>query len=286
MAEVSGAPFARRLTGIPTADDIILGRGIVLGHELLTTTFLEDADGWFDLGECPEFAVEPTAEFVEHFSARAGKRVLDKKLVIQEKFEVRFGLEELNEKNFALYASATPESRTNAYTAGFTEYAMITAVELGRYYQIKNSSGVEARGITASDLTVEKSGAPDVALDSTDYELKDDSGMLFFKSTATHLADGDQVDVTLAAKAGADTLRRIPFQSRTRSVTIALKLLGEDPDSGRRYELWIPKITLAPAGAFNMISAQDWLRMGFVGSAEKRDSSTVVAYITPLPAAA
>lgn len=287
MAEVSSAPFARRLTGVPTPDDILLGRGKLYGHELNASTYAEDADGWFDMGETPELVIDPSAEFVEHYSSRSGRKFLDKKIVIQEKFDVRLALEENNEKNFALWSSATPAAITNPTIAGFTEYAWVSAVELGRYYQLKDSSGNPARGVTLADLTLEKSGAPDVALDSTDFELESESGMVFIKSTATHIADGETIDATLTARAGADTTRRIPIQSRTTSVTVALKFIGLDPDSGRKYELWIPKITLAPAGGFNLItSGQEWLRMGFTGSAEKRDSSTAIGYMSPLPAAA
>lgn len=284
MAEVSNAPFARRATGVPTADDILLGRGRLFLHEL-DSSFDEDGDGWAELGECPELVLEPSSEFIEHFSSRSGLRVLDKKILVQQKFDVRFALEEVNERNAALFFSATPEARTNAAVAGFTEYAWIAAVELGRWYQLKDSTGLEARGITAANLTLEKSGSPDVALVAgTDYELDTASGMVFFKSTAANCADGDTIDATLAAAAGADTTRRIPVQSRD-SVTVSLKFLGEDPDDGRKFELWIPKITIAASGGFNLISGNDWLRMGFTGAAEKKDADTAIAYISALPAA-
>ena len=285
MAEVSNAPFARRTTGVPTADDILLGRGKLYAHEL-TAAFAEDGDGWFDLGECPELVLEPSSEFLEHYSSREGLRVLDKKIVVQQKFDVRFALEELNEKNAALFFSATPEAITNAAIAGFTEYQMIAAVELGRHYQIKNSAGNPARGVATADLVVEKSAGPDVLLvEGTDYTLNSAEGTIFFLSTATNIADGDPVDVTLTARAGADTTRRIPVQSRE-SVTVALKFIGQDPDNSRKFELHIPKITLASAGGFSLISAQEWLRMGFNGAAEKRDASTEIAYLSALPAAA
>lgn len=283
MAEVSSSPFARRTTGVPTPADIILGRGKLYGAEL-TTAYAPDADGWFDLGECIEFALEPSSEFLEHYSSREGLRTLDKKILVQQKFDVRFVLQELHERNAALFLSATPASYTNAAIAGFTEYEMVSAVELGRYYDIVNSTSQRATGIDNTDLVVEKQGSPDVALvEGTDYTVQEAEGRIFFLSTASNIADGDKADVTLTANPAADTTRRIAVQSRD-TVTIALKFYGEDPGTGRKYELFIPKITLAPSGGLGLITAQEWIQLAFTGAVEKKDADTAIAYVMALPA--
>lgn len=282
MAEVSSSPFARRTTGVPTPDDIVLGRGKLYGAEL-TAAFAPDGDGWFDMGECSEFSLEPSTEFLEHYSSREGLRTLDKKIPIQQKFDLRVVLQELNEKNAALWLSATPAAYTNAAIAGFTEHQMIAAVELGRWYDIVNSSGQRAVGIDNTDLVVEKSGSPDTTLtEGTDYTVDEAGGRIFFLSTASGIVDGDPIDVTLTANASADTTRRIPVQSRD-SVTLALKFYGEDPDSGRKYELFIPKCTLAANGSLGLITEQEWIQMAFTGAAEKKDADTAVAYFMALP---
>lgn len=364
MAEVSDAPFARNETGLPNAGDIILSGGQILLHEL-DDSFDEDGDGWADLGEIPELAIEPSTEFKEHYTTRTGKRVLNKKIPIQQKFDVRFALEEVNERNAALFFAATPEAETNAATAGFAEYEMIPAAKLGRRYQVKDSSGNKARGINPAKLVLEAQGATqvlasagrtltfatagdtitastgsfiddgfyvgrtlvvagtvsnngsytiiavtalvitvsqnltnegplnatatldsaDVTLDSTDYSLESESGLVLIKATATHIAEGEPIDATLTADAGADTTRQIPVQTRE-AVTVALMFIGNDGDNGRKYALVIPKISIAANGAFGLVTDNDWTRMTFTGAAEKKDADTPVAYFVALPASA
>lgn len=285
MAEVSGAPFARNTTGVPSADEIVLSGGELFLSEL-TAAGAEDADGWANLGEVKELALEPTSEFLEHYSTRTGRRVLDKKILIQQKFDVRITLEAANERNASIFLQATPEALTNPAIAGFTEYAFIAAVELGRHYQLVNSAGVPVRGAASGALLLEKSGGPDVTLvEGTDYTFDSASGMVFFKTTAPNIADGNAVDATLTAAAGADATRRIPVQSRTQ-VTVALKFIGVDGDSGRKFELYIPKITLAASGTFGLVTNNEWLGMALAGAAEKKDATTAIAYISALPAAA
>jgi hypothetical protein len=284
MAEVSSSPFARNTTGVPSSEEIVLSGGELFLHEL-DADGDEDGDGWVNLGEVRELALEPTSEFLEHYSTRSGRRVLDKKILLQQKFDVRIGLEAANERNAAIFFQATPEAITNPAVAGFTEFAMITAVELGRWYQVVNSAGLPARGITTGNLLLEKDAVSDVTLvEGTDYELDTASGMVFFKTTATNIADGNTVNATLTAAAGADTTRRIPVQSRE-NVTVALKFLGVDGASGRKFELYIPKITLAASGAFGLVTNNEWTQMQLTGAAEKKDADTAVAYISALPAA-
>jgi hypothetical protein len=284
MAEVSGAPFARNTTGVPSADEIVLSGGELFLHEL-DADFDEDGDGWVNLGEVREFALEPTSEFLEHFSTRSGRRVLDKKILLQQKFDVRIGLEAANERNAAIFFQAEPEAITNPTVAGFSEYQWIPSVELGRYYQLVNSAGLPARGVTLGNLTLEKDAGTDVTLVSgTDYTLDTASGMVFFKTTAANIADGDPVNAALTAAAGADTTRRIPVQTRDQ-VTVALKFLGVDGDSGRKFEFYIPKITLAASGAFGLVTNNEWTQMSLTGAAEKKDADTEIAYISALPAA-
>jgi hypothetical protein len=285
MAEVSSAPFARNTTGVPSADEIVLSGGELFLHEL-DDSGDEDGDGWVNLGEVKELALEPTSEFLEHYSTRTGRRVLDKKILLQQKFDVRIGLEAANEKNASIFFQAEPEALTNPAIAGFSEYAWIAAVELGHHYQLVNAAGVPVRGAALADLTLEKSGGPDVALvEGTDFTFDSASGMVFFKTTAVNIADGDTVDATLAAEATANSTRRIPVQTRDQ-VTVALKFIGVDGDSGRKYELYVPKITLAASGAFGLVTNNEWTQMQLTGAAEKKDAATAIAYISALPAAA
>lgn len=287
MVDVSGAPLSPNTTGTPNPDDYLLGRGELFYSELDADD--EPADsatdgGFLHLGNCPQLELVPSSEFLEHYSSMQGLKSLDYKLVIQQKFDVNFQLEEANEANAALFFSATPEAVTNAAVAGFTEQEIIDAVHKGRWYRIIDpTTGNRAWGIAAADLTLEKQGAPDTPLViDVDYTLDEARGLVKFLTTGVVLADGDDVDATLAANPLADSTRRIPVQSRS-SVTVALLFYGINPKTARQYELLIPKITLAANNPFGLISADSLTSMSFSGSAEKKDSTTAIAYITPLP---
>lgn len=283
--ETTISPFVRNTTGTPNPDDYLLGKGEVHWSEL-TSADVPDGNGFVHLGNVPEFTIVPSSEFLEHYSSMTATKQLDQKILIQQKFDVKLRLEECNEFNAALFFQATPAATTaNVAVAGFTAYAHTPVVKKGRWYPIVNSSGVRARGVTAANLTVTKTSGGSACTLNTDYEVKAAAGMIRFLTTGSVLADGDSVTIALAADANADATREIPVQSRTSSVTGALLFIGVNPKTGRKYELFIPKITLAAEGEFNLISEQ-LTSMSLSGSAEKKDTSTYIATITALPGGA
>jgi hypothetical protein len=127
--------------------------------------------------------------------------------------------------------------------------------------------------------------SPDVVLvEGTDYELGSAEGEIFFLTTSAYASanDGVPIDVTLAARAGADTMRRIPVQSRG-EVTGALKFYGENPRDERKFLLYIPKVTINPDGELSLITAQELTVIPFTGAAVKKDTNTAIAYLYALP---
>lgn len=282
-AETTISPFVRNTTGTPNPDDYILGKGEVFWAEL-TALDVPDANGFRHLGNCPELKIIPSSEFLEHYSSMSTTRQLDAKILIQQKFDVRLRLEEGNEHNAALFFQASPAATTaNVAVAGFVAYAMVPVAKKGNWYQIVNASGVPARGVTTANLTVTKTVGGTAMANAVDYEVRQAEGMIRFLTTGAVITDGDSVTVALAANANADATREIPVQSRTTSVTGCLKFIGVNPKTSRKYELLVPKITLAASGEFDLISEQ-LTSLSFEGSAEKKDNSTYIATITALPA--
>jgi hypothetical protein len=284
MANVSDSPFSANTSGEADVDLIGVGRGFLLAAKL-DDDDEPDGDGEFDLGEIPELTIEPSSEFIEHYSSRNGFRNLDKKILIQQKFDVRFRAQERNLRNAEIFFAAEAEAYTNPTIAGFVEHVMIAAVKLGRWYPIKNAAGVHARGIASADLLLEKDAATDVTLvEGTDYELDEAAGMVRFLTTATNIAEGNAVNATLTANPLADSTQRVPVQSVDGQWKVALRFIGTDPETGRKFELYIPKITLAADGSMPLItSGEEWMSLGFTGAAEKKDADTAIAYLTPLP---
>lgn len=252
-----------------------LGRGALYFSEL-------DANGnpgaWRDLGNSPKFNLKLTSSEIEHMSSRQGVKTVDAAVTIERKITGQFDLDDLDLQNIAmLFGGTAYTAQTNAAVAGFSEYAMVTSVELGRWYDIVNSSGVRAYDVLTADLTVEKSGSPDTTLvEGTDYELDEDMGRIFLKSTASNIAAGDQLDVTLAARAGAKTLHVVKALNKT-SISGALKFISKDPSHGNRSkEYQLHKVTIRPAADYELVG-ETWLKAGFEFTAYESASTRYTA---------
>lgn len=262
-------------TGTPNVDHHALGRGKVY----LATLGSDDAPGPFlDLGNCTKFSSKITTEELKHMSSRRGVKIVDKTVVTSQDTGGSFSLDEINYQNLALFLGGTASAaNTNAATAGFTEYKMIDGVVLGRWYELRNSSGVRAYDITAGDLTVEVSGAPDVALTlGTDYLLDADMGMIFFPTTGGTAVANDDIDVTLAAKAGAKTISKVIAAQGTQTF-YALKFLGNNPVDENAEDEWnFYKVTLRGNGEIGLIDDK-FIEIGFEFSATSSNWTAVSA---------
>lgn len=275
--------MALNKTGTPDTNDIVLGRGKLYIAANDSSTDLPTT-GFRDCGNCPAFTVTVTTESLKHQSSMTGYKTTDIDVVISREISaVAFDLEEQSDQNLALWMLGTTSSaQTNGTVAGFTEYAMITSVTKGLWYPIVNSTGVRCYNITTGNLTVEKSGSPDTPLvEGTDYVLNTEMGLIFFKTTSSTLSNSDQVDVTLAAAAGAGTVDKV-FALMDSARTYCVLFIEENPNDGSALkEYRFHKVQVAPSGDLAKIS-DDWGKMSFSGSAQKSNATSLSAspYVT------
>lgn len=282
---MSLGPFRRNTTGITNPQDYLLGRGKLYYCELLSTDLPdEDGDGWVDVGNVPEFSVTSETNILDHFSSQSGLRSRDKRIVIDQAFNLSFQAEEFNEENALLWLFSTPAAATNGTIAGFVERTIITNVKKGRNYPIVDASGNRCTGFRASDLTLEKSGSPDTALTlNTDYTVDTQAGLVHILTTGAVLADGDEVDGTLVAYGSGEATRFVPLQNRT-VVDVAMEFIGSNPDTGGKFILHLNKVSLSPDASLNLITASEMARMSFRGACERVPSLTYpVGWIMAVP---
>lgn len=248
----------RNLTGIPTSDEYYLGRGILYVAEL-------DANGkpkgYRDLGNTPGFKITVEGETLEHQSSRSGLKKTDVEIQISQKLTLGLTLENFSHENLVLLFSGAKADHTNVSVAGFVEHEMVAAgtIELGRYYDLVNSSGERAYDIDAANLTVKTTNATPVTLvKDTDYTVDTEFGRIFLLSSSTALAtaigNSEGLDVTLTADAGAKDVHEVQALKST-AVTCALKFIGENPaNDNKKVEVQIHQVKLKPSGDFNFIS--------------------------------
>lgn len=256
-----GAP---NTLGTPNVDDYVLGRGIVYIADLTAGV----PGPWRDLGNAPAFAVNNETETLEHKSSRSGLAVVDKEVTLSRKSAISFQLDEINAENLAEFFSGEKDSVTNPGVAGVAEQvAKYVNVELGRWYRLTTSAGVPIMDVPVANLTLEKDGAPDVALvENTDFVYDQAGGRFFLMSTAVNIAAGDSANITIAATAGAAaTIRKVNFLTQTERL-VAICFQCENPaNNGKKGWYYFWKVSLKSDGDYSLI-ADDWATLGFSGA--------------------
>lgn len=269
-------------TGVPKTEDYNLGRGVLYFAELDSTT--QRPIAYRDLGNSPDFKISIDLESLEHQSSRQGLKVVDKQVVISQKCSVTFSLDEVNHENLSAFFSGEKSTHTNVSVAGFAEHLMVADgdLEVGRWYDIVNSSGSRAYDIDATKLNVDTNETVQVTLvKDTDYTLDATMGRIFIKSTstkaATAISAGKGLQVTLTADATAAAVNEVRTLNST-GIIGALKFIGANPaDEDKQTEYQFHKVTLKASGEFALIG-DDWTQMTFSAAAE---SNTLASSTSP-----
>jgi hypothetical protein len=88
----------------PSTSNYALGKGI-LKFDRFDGSGLPT--GLRDLGNAPNFTIQPVVETLEHFSSREGIKKKDKTVIVSAGLTVKFTLDEYDRKNLALAMMAT-----------------------------------------------------------------------------------------------------------------------------------------------------------------------------------
>lgn len=257
-------------TGTQNVDEYTLGRGILYVGELSNDIPVN----WRDVGNATAFNLTVTTETLPHYSSRAGVRVKDKEVIVQTELNYTITLDSVNDENASLFFLGEKGTYTNV--TAFAEHEMITGAVLGRWYDVKNSSGARAYGITTG-LVVEV-GANALTAD-TDYILSDDGSQIFLPVTATDGAGGgagslagENIDVTLTSSGGASTLPEVKALTNS-GTNVALKFVSINPAaSDAKTEYVIHKTTPKPDGDYSLIG-DEWTEFSLTGAAESNTTA-------------
>ena len=256
-------------TGLPQTKDYSLGRGKLYIAKLNVATGKPDASGWRDIGNVPAFTTSVDVEELLHQSSQAGLKVTDKRVVVSQTLNFSFSMDETSSQNMALFFSGDTALVTNPAVAGFTAVVLTTSAKLGRWYDIVNSAGVRAVDITPANVTAREAGTPTTLVLNTDYRLDTKMGRIFLLSTATGIADGETLDVALAADAGASA-QLDQVKALTKSAEqLVLKFIAENPaNNDQQVELEFHSVTLSADGDLSLIG-DDWITMQVTGTAQQ-----------------
>lgn len=262
------------LSGDTDPQSYRLGRGKIMVASL--SSYLPDDNGFRDLGNAPEVNVTIETETLEHVSSREGTKTVDKEVPLSQKMKISFQIDEINFQNLALFYSgeAVADAITNPAVAGAADVVLVTsapdlAAVGGRWYQLK-VSGVRCYDIDSTKLSLKSDTAGDnnTLIEGTDYEVWEKQGMVKLLTGSTLIDEGDDVEFTLTADAGAVAPAEVRALTQT-TQTLAILFIEENPvDGDTETEHLFHQVQLKPQGDFGLIS-DEFSALGFEGIVER-----------------
>lgn len=281
--------MALNSTGAGDTREYVLGRGGVYLAQISATTGYPLAYRF--LGNAPEFAVNMDVQELLHFSSQRGLKVADKRVEISRTIGLSFKLDEVSQQNLAMFFGGTNANVTNPAVAGFgTAMAPITitaTAELGVWYDLRNAAGTRCMIEDPTKLVVLSGNMSPITLGADDYSLDEDTGRIFLITAA---AGGDAVvgealtfyvsaDVSAAA-----TLQQMEALADTQR-NYALKFISLNAsESDEMREFQFHSVSISPDGDSALLG-DDWMVMGFKGSAQVNSLLAKTLTITTLPRA-
>lgn len=277
--------MAKNFSGAPNTRNYLLGRGAIYVSALSASTGLP-AD-YRHLGNAPAFSMTVEEETLEHQSSLSGLKVTDARVVLSKEIQFSFELDEIEDNNLELFLSGTSSNVTNPAVAGFTNNTLIPSAVLGRWYDLQTTAGVRAYDIQdGSDIALSEDplGSPTSLVEGTDYETDLVNGRIRLLSTATNVADGEDVGLVLAADAGpTSAYERIDALAGSNTQKYAVKFVSINPQDGNRNtEYEFAKASLSADGEMGLIS-DEFATMGFSGVAEASTERGFTLYVTSIP---
>lgn len=166
-------------------DNYTLGRGRLFFARYLANS--RTPDGFFYLGNSPEFNLTISADYLDHFDSDAGVKEKDQSIPLQINRTGTITLDEIISRNLALFFFG--DSSTLTATAATASTDTLEAVHLGATYKIGQSDS-NPTGAWGLDTVVVKVATVTKVLD-VDYELDEDLGLITILETGSIAALAD-----------------------------------------------------------------------------------------------
>lgn len=258
-------PPGLNTSGLPDPGSYTLGRG-----KLFFAQNVNSLPGAYrDLGNATEFTYTVEAEKIEHQSSREVNKTVDKTVPGLKKVSLAFTLDEINFQNIAAFVSGSTATHVNPAKSAQTEFNLVSAVELGRWYDIRVPvTNARAYRFTATNaIKLQKTGSAIDLVAGTDYILDAEFGRVFIPATGGTLIAGDGLDVAWSADpANKDISEVRGLVSASLQGAILLDSINA-ADGGARTAYQFHKVTLEGQGDASLIG-DEFMTMQFTGSVE------------------
>jgi hypothetical protein len=231
------------------ANNYTLGRGKVYFARFLpgTTT----PDGFFYIGNTPEFSLTIESEALDHYSSDEGIREKDDSVPLEVNRTGSMTTDNIDPKNVALFFFGADSTVTQSVVASAP--FVINDIHAGHSYKL-GSTGINPAGhfgINATGLTVVKNPGSVTLNINTDYVIDLDMGIISFVAGGA-AAEGDDVTVTYAIRASS----RSRVLSGSTPVEGAMIYRTKNP-KGADCAFYMPYCKITPNGDY-ALKGDEW----------------------------
>lgn len=225
-----------------------LGRGKV--HFARFKPGTTEPDGFFYIGNTPEFSLTIESETLDHFSSDEGIREKDDSVPLEVNRTGSMTTDNIIPKNVALFFFGSSTVLTQAPVASTTE--TIEDINAGHSYKLGVTSNnlTGYMGIDNTGFVVEVGATPLVA--GTDFEMDYDNGILTLLPASTLAVDGVDIDVTYAVL--GSTRERVI--SGSEPVEGAMMYVTKNP-KGTNCVFYMPYVKITPNGDY-ALKGDEW----------------------------
>lgn len=262
-------------TGKPQTQFYTLGKGALYFAP-------EGEAGLRHLGNAPSFAVNLETNTVDHTSSLDGLGEIDKSVTISQRVGLSFTLDEITHQNLADFLAGSESSFSNAVAiSGFSKYSWIASVELGKWYDIVDSNGVRGFDFQqSSDVALENNAGAVALVENTDYEIDLEMGRIFFLTTASNVADGDTVDLTVTANASAAAVPQVDALAAGEVRGRLVFVQRNEASNATLKEYDFKQVSVRADGDAQAIG-EEFMTLAFTGTAEKDTNGDTLVISTP-----
>lgn len=225
-----------------------LGRGKV--HFARFKTGTQTPDGFFYIGNTPEFSLTIESETLDHFSSDEGIREKDDSVPLEVNRSGSMTTDNIDPKNVALFFFGSDTIVTQAVVAAAP--FLIEDIKAGHSYKLGATPINPAGhfGINTTGLTVVQGVTPLVA--GTDYTIDLDGGIISFVEGSAIAVDGVDITVTYAIRASS----RSRVISGSEPVEGAMIYRTRNP-KGDDVVFFMPYVKITPNGDY-ALKGDEW----------------------------
>jgi len=233
--------------------NLVLGRGKVYFDRFAPGTQVKTGERY--MGATPSYSVSAETQELDHFSSEEGLQVKDESVTLRVDYSGALTVEDMSDKNAALFFFGDAETATISAAVGETESF---AVQPGYFYQLgmtdAKPEGVEL--VSNVVVVLDPGGADTPCVAGTDYNVDTDLGRIEVIDGGNLVADatmGVTYDIT------AQTQSRVI--SGTSLIQGAMRFISFN-GVGNQRNFYMPKVTLRPNGEY-ALKGEEWQNIGF-----------------------